>query len=162
VRHVGRPGTVGRTIQVSGPPLTWENNGSTRSDGSSDSSSRGSSSSVYSHTSIASSVTAKGELPPIPPGSPNKFRDEQATVRHAHSNGSDEDQATQRGVRREPSDEIYDYEDRYIPDPYAPQPVVTKPATQNHVPAHLDEDLPDTTMLDSVILPAIASVCAFR
>ncbi|EEB94488.1 hypothetical protein MPER_06688 [Moniliophthora perniciosa FA553] len=41
VRHVSRPGTVGRKetpIQVSGPPLTWENNGTQRSDVSSNSS----------------------------------------------------------------------------------------------------------------------------
>jgi serine/threonine-protein kinase 24/25/MST4 len=82
-------------------------------------------------------------------------------VRHPQSNGSDEGHATPRGVRREPSDEIYDYEEAYRPDPYPAQHVVAaRPAAQNHVLTHLDEDLPDTTMLDSVILPAIASVCS--
>lgn len=136
--------TVGRghanPVQVSGPPLTWENNGTTRSD---DSGSSGGSAysrrdvSHLSNTSAASSVTAKGELPPIPqvaPGTPTpKKFDQQATIR------------TGGGLSREPSDE---YDDDYE-DP------VTDPRAQN-VP--VDDELPDTTMLDSVVLPAIASV----
>lgn len=135
--------TVGRgqanPIQVSGPPLTWENNGTTRSDGSS--SSGGSAyarrdASQLSNSSMASSVTAKGELPPIPhaPGTPtSKKFDQQATIR------------TGTGPSREPSDE---YDDDYE-DPVADRRVPTAAA---------DDELPDTTMLDSVVLPAIASV----
>lgn len=136
VRHAG---TVGRAqqnpVQVSGPPLTWENNGTHRTGSSSSSSISG-----YSRkdtASMASSITAKGELPPLPPSAPatpQKF-DKQATIRHGTS-----------GLSREPSDEYDDdYEDQVV-DPRAHQ--VTG-----------DDDLPDTTMLDSVVLPAIASVC---
>jgi serine/threonine-protein kinase 24/25/MST4 len=74
-------------------------------------------------------------------------------VRHMSNNGVEEDQGTQRGIRREPSDEVYDeYEDQYLAHPAA----VLHGQPNAH--AQLDEDLPDTTMLDSVILPAIASV----
>ncbi|THH23235.1 hypothetical protein EUX98_g7942 [Antrodiella citrinella] len=137
--------TVGRghanPVQVSGPPLTWENNGTTRSDGSG-----GSGNSVYSRrdashisgSSIASSVTAKAELPPIPqasaPGTPTpkKFnQDQQATIRTG-------------GLSREPSDEYDDDFEDPVADPRAQIVAV-------------DDELPDTTMLDSVVLPAIAS-----
>lgn len=50
----------------------------------------------------------------------------------AHSNHRRQPVVTQ--VQREPSDDDENYDDQYL------------------------EDLPDTTMLDSVILPAIASV----
>jgi serine/threonine-protein kinase 24/25/MST4 len=68
-------------------------------------------------------------LPASERGSSRKI-DQQATVRHGIV-GSNEG----NGVRREPSDEYDDLED--------------------HIP---EDDLPDTTMLDSVVLPAIASV----
>ncbi|CAL1694626.1 unnamed protein product [Somion occarium] len=133
VRHAA---TVGRTqhnpVQVSGPPLTWENNGTNRSGNSS------SSGSGYSRKdiSVSSSITAKGELPPLPPSAPatpKKF-DQQATIRHGAV-----------GLSREPSDEYDDdYEDQ-IAD-----------LRGQHGPG--DDELPDTTMLDSVVLPAIASL----
>ncbi|KAH8094717.1 Pkinase-domain-containing protein [Cristinia sonorae] len=137
--------TIGRghanPVQVSGPPLTWEMNGTTRSD---DSGSSGSGGSAYtrrdvshiSNTSMASSVTAKQELPSIPQGSgtpTQKKMDQQATIR------------TGGGLSREPSDEYDDdYEDP-VADPRARAVIV-------------DDELPDTTMLDSVVLPAIASL----
>lgn len=131
VRHP----TVGRakqsSISVSGPPLTWENNGTTRSDGSS-SSGRHS----FNHkermqaASYVSSANSKKELPPSPT-STTKF-DNQGTVRQVNR-------------QREPSDDEYDdYDEPNL-----------------HVRAHTgngEDDLPDTTMLDSVVLPAIASV----
>ncbi|KAI0756395.1 Pkinase-domain-containing protein [Daedaleopsis nitida] len=133
VRHAG---TVGRAapnpVQVSGPPLTWENNGTTRSDDSSNSSStytpprRGASDT----SSLATTINAKGDLPPIPaaaPPPPSKKYDQQATIRHGNS-----------GLAREPSDED-DYGSEYVR-------------------GEVDDDLPDTTMLDSVVLPAIASL----
>ena len=136
VRH---PATVGRAkqnpVQVSGPPLTWENTGSTRSDGSS-SSGRHS----FNHKQrlqAVSSLNAKGDLPPLPPSSPTTPRkyDFQSTVRQA-GNGN--------GISREPSDEYdEDYDDQ---------------DDIHHGPPPSDDDLADTTMLDSVVLPAIASV----
>lgn len=59
-------------------------------------------------------------------------------------------------VQREPSDEYDDYDDQYVDDTY-PSP---RDAPQQKPSQVLDDDLPDTTMLDSVILPAIASVSA--
>ncbi|KAI0778813.1 Pkinase-domain-containing protein [Trametes elegans] len=138
VRHAG---TVGRAqpnpVQVSGPPLTWEMNGRTPSEDSSNSSStftagrRGVSDT--SSVATATSVNNKGELPPLPPSAPpsQKRFDQQATIRHGVS-----------GLSREPSDE-----DDYDNGDYS---------GANH--RELDDDLPDTTMLDSVVLPAIASM----
>ncbi|KAH9849200.1 Pkinase-domain-containing protein [Lenzites betulinus] len=138
VRHAG---TVGRAqpnpVQVSGPPLTWEMNGRTPSEDSSNSSStftagrRGVSDTSSTATSINS--TSKGDLPPLPPSAPattaSKRFDQQATVRHGP-----------KGLNREPSDED-DYDSRDY---------------ENH--REVDDDLPDTTMLDSVVLPAISSL----
>ena len=152
VRHTA---TVGRAAQnpiaVSGPPLTWENNGTTRSDGSSNSggsSYSGSGRRGPSDSSTASTVTAKGELPPIPsqgPPTPSKRTgsyDRQGTIRLAN-NSATSNNSNNSGLAREPSDED-DYEGAY--------------AVRNHLGGDVDDDLPDTTMLDSVVLPAIASV----
>lgn len=121
-------------MQVSGPPLTWENNGTHRTGSSSSSSVSG-----YSRkdtSSLASSITAKGELPPLPPSAPaTPQKLDQSTIRHGAS-----------GLSREPSDEYDDdYEDQVVD------------ARAHQGPG--DDELPDTTMLDSVVLPAIASVC---
>lgn len=156
VRHAGS--TIGRgqanPIQVSGPPLTWEmgQNGTRRSAGSSDSSGsyrgttrRSAGSEASSHSSsITVTATNKGELPPLPPSAPNTPRkyDRQATVRH----GNGEVAPNGVGPRREPSDEYEDYDGDLV-DPYEIQ----------QTDRRLDE-LPDTTMLDSVVLPAIASL----
>ncbi|KAJ7610853.1 hypothetical protein FB45DRAFT_326458 [Roridomyces roridus] len=60
-------------------------------------------------------------------------------------------------TRREPSDEYDDDYDEY-PDAYSSRGGSTAQLSDkmNHV--QLEDDLPDTTMLDSVILPAIASL----
>jgi len=156
VRHA-RPSTVGRNsnIQVSGPPLTWENGSNARAGGSSESSSshKGGGGSRSSGSSCSSSVTAKGELPPLPPSlppTPKRF-DQQATLR----GGVESAPSSGRPIEREPSDED-DYDDQYSDsDNYLEETEVLEkpiPTTQ------LDDDLPDTTMLDSVILPAIASL----
>jgi serine/threonine-protein kinase 24/25/MST4 len=140
VRTVARPGTIGRAsgVQTSGPPLTWDYNSTTRSRASSGSgasiaSANGSrrDPSAETDTTVASSITAKPDrLPALADRSTPRKHDQQATVRHGVV-GSNEG----NGVRREPSDEYDDLED--------------------HLP---EDDLPDTTMLDSVVLPAIASV----
>ncbi|TBU62536.1 Pkinase-domain-containing protein [Dichomitus squalens] len=160
VRHAG---TVGRAapnpVQVSGPPLTWENNGTTRTGGSDDSSHSGGSSYSGSgrrgpsDSSVATTVNAKGDLPPIPgpgpatgPPTPSKrsgsYNNDQATIRHGNSSNN-VGLGAPRTSRREPSDED-DYEGAY--------------AVRNHIGGDVDDDLPDTTMLDSVVLPAIASL----
>lgn len=149
MRHAG---TVGRAqtnpIKVSGPPLTWENNGTTRSD---DSSTSGGTSTFSrrdaSGSSDATTINGKSELPSLPPSSPSTPRkashqDQQATIRNGPSAAP---------ARREPSDE---YDDDYEDEPNGYPP----PAATNGRPP-VDDELPDTTMLDSVVLPAIASVC---
>ncbi|TFK68253.1 Pkinase-domain-containing protein [Pluteus cervinus] len=160
VRHAGRPNTVGRShnpIQVSGPPLTWENDGTNRSDGSDKSFTRlgSGSGSTGSGGSYSSSITAKGELPPLPPSSstaaatpptPKKY-DRQATVRHMTTDAPGPGvNGFRRPVQREPSDDEDNYDDQY-----------DYPADKLD-DVHLDDGVPDTTMLDSVILPAIASL----
>ncbi|KAL0951905.1 hypothetical protein HGRIS_008560 [Hohenbuehelia grisea] len=162
VRHAGRPGTIGRSqIQVSGPPLTWENNGTTRSDGSGDSVSTRRPTSSGSSIKYASSIASKGELPPLPPpsSSPRSSRSsEQGTVRHANApalgNSHGPAPPHHYGPQREPSDEYDDYDDTYT-DSYAPRVAEVQ---RKMVQTHLEDDLPDTTMLDSVVLPAIASL----
>jgi len=59
-----------------------------------------------------------------------------------------------RVVQREPSDEFEDYGDTYG-DTYPSRSQILEEA-RGEVP--LEDELPDTTMLDSVILPAIASL----
>ncbi|KAF7436229.1 putative protein serine/threonine kinase [Pleurotus ostreatus] len=159
VRHVSRPGTIGRNnIQVSGPPLTWENNGTPRtgSDGSDSSSltQRPGSSSSTRYSSLAT----KGDLPPLPPpASPTKKKvDNQATVRNGPPSASTTLVNNTRAPQRQPSDEYDDYEDQYA-ETYPDHANVV----QQKMAALLleeDDDLPDTTMLDSVVLPAIASL----
>lgn len=136
VRH---PATVGRakqsSITVSGPPLTWENNGTTRSDGSSSSGHHSFNHNEREPETLYSteSNSSKGDLPPLP-ATPKKF-DAQGTVRQANNK-----------LSKELSDEYDDdFEDQDLD-------------VQNRRPQG-EDDLPDTTMLDSVVLPAIASVC---
>lgn len=157
VRHAARAGTIGRAqqnpIQVSGPPLTWENNGGSR--GSSESTNKRGSGS--SGSSVKSSLSTKGELPPLPPFtpmSPSRYSDHQATLRNAPSGGVDPATPVKRTVQREPSDEYEDYGDQYV-DAYQSHSEIVQEG-RGQVP--LEDELPDTTMLDSVILPAIASV----
>jgi serine/threonine-protein kinase 24/25/MST4 len=141
VRSTARPGTIGRasSVQVSGPPLTWDYNKTSRSRGSSGSGASIASPNVPGKVpstetdAIAPSTTPRpAGLQPLPASERGSTRriDQQATVRHGVVSGNEGN-----GVRREPSDEYDDLEDR-LPE----------------------DDLPDTTMLDSVVLPAIASV----
>ncbi|KAH7915690.1 kinase-like domain-containing protein [Hygrophoropsis aurantiaca] len=170
VRHAGRPGTIGRaqhnSIKVSGPPLTWEMNGTSRSGGSTGSISSIATKRASGSSSIAAST--KTELPPLPspqgPRTPTQY-DQQATVRHMPSGGFNGDSSqtrteTQRTLtesshlhEREPSDED-DYDDQYL-DTFPRNTLIQE---KIQVEPEEDEDLPDTTMLDSVILPAIASL----
>ncbi|KAJ7070697.1 kinase-like domain-containing protein [Mycena amicta] len=150
VRHAATIGRSQNSVPVSGPPLTWENNGTRRSDSSGSSGSG-------SYVSTNSSITVKGELPPLPPSPAVSRRvDQQATVRHMPDN------ATARGshhhtVQREPSDEYDDdYDDQYSDVHTARGSTTQLNEKMSHV--QLEDDLPDTTMLDSVILPAIASL----
>lgn len=150
VRHAGR--TIGRSnnsIKVSGPPLTWEMNGSGRADTST------SSSSISTKHTLSSS--AKVDLPPLPsspqtPRAPSVY--EQSTVRHMPSGGPVTNNG-QQTHEREPSDED-DYDDQYA-DTYPRGASIV----ERKLDVEDDEELPDTTMLDSVILPALASVNVF-
>ncbi|KAJ7292981.1 kinase-like domain-containing protein [Mycena rebaudengoi] len=146
VRHAATVGRSQTQVQVSGPPLTWENNGTRRSD---------SSGSSGSYISTNSSITVKGELPPLPPSPAHSRRvDQQATVRHMPPDNAGP-RTGSRVVQREPSDEYDDEYDEYS-DTYAARGAVQIQEKLGQV--QLEDDLPDTTMLDSVILPAIASL----
>jgi len=88
-----------------------------------------------------SPIANKGDhLPPIPPPPVKKY-DVEATVKHALPKGSGTARAT---VQREPSDEFDDYDEDFV-----------NHEGQN---GNGDPELPDTTLLDSVVLPALASV----
>lgn len=101
----------------------------------------------YSNSSIA----AKGELPPLPP-SAGSSRFEQSTVRHMPPTTR---QSPPLAVEQHLTDEYDDYEDQFE-DTYSSAKAGMLHQKMQDI--HLEEDLPDTTMLDSVILPAIASV----
>ncbi|KAF5368361.1 hypothetical protein D9758_002443 [Tetrapyrgos nigripes] len=149
VRHVSTVSRAQNNIQVSGPPLTWENDGSRRH-GSGSSSSTGSGS-VRRTGSLASSITAKGDLPPLPGGS--RLSD-QATVRRMPSGvpATASSRNSNHSAQREPSDE-FDY-DEYDRDE---EEALRK--KMGDVQIEDEEDFaPDMAMLDSVVLPAIASL----
>lgn len=173
VRHGGR--TLGRSsVRAAGPPLTWENDGRSRTEEPSDSRYKRASnvSSPHSHQapqSYSSSITVrpehKNELPPLPPSAkpsqtqfePDTVRTVQAPVlpeRPGHSNPNAVHHS--QPVRREPSEDFEDYDDQYEDETYHGGRLVAVQDKMNDV--HLDDDLPDTTMLDSVVLPAIASL----
>ncbi|KAG5654163.1 hypothetical protein H0H81_006875 [Sphagnurus paluster] len=150
VRHTK---TIGRSnnVPVSGPPLTWENHSNTgRSDGS-DGSSKTHRLTNTGSVKYASTIDTR-DLPPLPPSAPptpNSNNFSQSTVRHMPPGTPTK--SSQRPVQREPSDEYDDYDDQYVDYP-------VKNPSQKMADLHLDDELPDTTMLDSVILPAIASL----
>lgn len=84
-------------------------------------------------------ATGKGELPPLPPSTPSTPK-----AKHDLNQGTVRQIGNGHGIARELSDEYGDdYEDQ----------------DEQEGPPPSDDDLPDTTMLDSVVLPAIASVC---
>ncbi|KAF7337543.1 Pkinase-domain-containing protein [Mycena sanguinolenta] len=149
VRHAGTVGRAQTQIHVSGPPLTWENNGTRRSDGSS-------SSGGSSYISTNSSITVKGDqrdLPPLPPSPAASRHLDQATVRHMPPDANARN--SYHSVQREPSDEYDDdYDDQYSDYSHPSTAQLSDKLSQ----VQLEDDLPDTTMLDSVILPAIASL----
>jgi len=94
-----------------------------------------------SKASISSSITVKSDqLPPLPPSAPStpKKPDREATVRHGGGSTTDLKENNNGSAIREPTDEYDDYE--------------------NDIEEQGEDDFADTTMLDSVVLPAIASV----
>ncbi|PPQ64324.1 hypothetical protein CVT26_002207 [Gymnopilus dilepis] len=153
VRHGGKPSTIGRSqnsVRVSGPPLTWENNGSiSQHDRSPPSPARRTSGS----SSYNSSMATKGDLPPLPPPGTSNF--EQSTIRHMPSSVEIQNGHSSQTAEQHLIDEYDDYDDQYV-DTYSSSKAGM--LHQKMQEMHLEEDLPDTTMLDSVILPAIASL----
>lgn len=153
VRHGGRPNTIGRSqnsIRVSGPPLTWENNGASvhHYEEQPVSPSRRTSGTFYS------SVTTKGELPPLPPNASTP-RFEQSTVRHMPPGAEQPKSSPPLTAEQQHPDGYEDYDDQYV-DTFSS--AKTNMLHQKMQDIQLEDDLPDTTMLDSVVLPAIASV----
>jgi serine/threonine-protein kinase 24/25/MST4 len=155
VRHVGGQATIGRSqnksnVQPQDDLLTWS--GTRRADIVSDTPSDASSTLVASAlgvrrgstdtSTIASSIVAKGDLPPVPVKPSTKY-DNEATLKHGLSNGMPETKA-KVAIQREPSDEYDDYDDDY------------QEAQLDN--GDTNEDLPSTSILDSVVLPALASV----
>ncbi|KAF8347079.1 kinase-like domain-containing protein [Amanita rubescens] len=135
VRSTARPATIGRAqAHVAGEPQVWESeedwpNGSPAQAGQE----------VPRH---ALSIANKRDLPPLPS---RKFN--QDTVRHLPVA---ENARNQRPIERESSDGCDDYDSAYS----------TKVDGLRHQmgDAQLDDELADTTLLDSVVLPAIASL----
>lgn len=150
VRHVSKPGTIGRTnnsVKVSGPPLTWEVNGSTRQEMSQSS---------ISTKRTANTLTKHADLPRLPPVDPASARgsaqDKHATVRRMPSGSLNNHQKDPQAQPKGKSSNQNEDEDNCGQ---------TFPRGTNVVQDKCgddEDDLPDTTMLDSVILPAIASV----
>ncbi|KAF9786881.1 kinase-like domain-containing protein [Thelephora terrestris] len=98
---------------------------------------------AYDHKQPAdhSPIANKGDhLPPIPPPPVKKY-DVEATVKHALPKVTGTARAT---VQREPSDEPDDYDEDFVHN-----------EGRN---GNGDAELPDTTLLDSVVLPALASL----
>ena len=143
-------------MRMSGPPLTWEN---------SDSPQRPNEQSPSSpqRVSISSNnppVTTKGELPLPPSASSQKTQFQQSTVRHMPSGTIEKPQSSPTAVISQPEahphPQIEDYDDQYVVDTFssAKSGIIHKIQDMQLD----DDDFPDTTMLDSVVLPAIASV----
>lgn len=126
-----------------------------------------------SEISLHVSLSSKADkLPPLPskPSSPTSPKrtsfDGQATVRNGpsdtasyQSRAAASSPASSRTsvssasmTRSHGSDEYVDEDDEYGDAAYPPMP------PQHDKNLHLQQDIPDTAMLDSVVLPAIASV----
>jgi len=181
VRHGAR--TVGRSsVRAAGPPLTWENDSRHRVEEHPDprqqkrTSNTPSAHSVHptsSAHSYSSSVTARQELPPLPPSAkptqsqfdpetvrtvqaapaPDRSRRDSSASHVSHASHATHVTHPTQPVRREPTEDFEDYDDQYEDETY------TGGRLQEKVnEAVVEDDLPDTTMLDSVVLPAIASL----
>ncbi len=158
VRHGGRPSTIGRAQTsvraATGPPLTWESNGNNPLyEGSPSPPSR-----AASGPSQDTFGMEKGgrDLPPLPPSSASSSRFQQSTVRHtSHPAENNHSSSPALPLRREPSDDYDDYDDQYT-DTYSSTKSSVVIQKMQDMP--IEDGLPDTTMLDSVVLPAIASV----
>ena len=162
VRHVSRQSTIGRkdpnshayanSVNAYGnanaPPSPTRTRAPPSSNGSPATPRR-----TGSEISLQSSLTAKGEtLPPLPPSAAQStsipYEDSQATVRHAEPH-------VQSNVQLQiDEDEEEDYGEVLEPGPYPPM-------EPQHDSNRTLQDYPDAGMLDSVVLPAIASVCVF-
>lgn len=159
VRHGGR-NTVGRSqnsMRMSGPPLTWENNGSPQqSNEHSPSPPR-----QVSTSSNSASVTSKGEPSSLPQSdSTPKSQFQQSTVRHMPPGTVEKPQSSPTTVVSQPQlhphPQFEDYDDQYVVDTFSSAKSGILHKIQD---MQLDDDdVPDTTMLDSVVLPAIASL----
>lgn len=155
VRHGGRPNTIGRAQHsiraATGPPLTWENNDTApKYDGRSLSPQK-------NVSSQSAPVAERGDrtLPPIPPSSSKSSGFQQSTVRHMQP--VENNRVVHGVVPVQPgSSQVYeDYDDQY-PDTYSS--TKSSIVQQKMQEIQLEDELPDTTMLDSVVLPAIASL----
>lgn len=141
VRHVGA--TIGRTQHNPAIDDHGGRNGDLFGYSTTPTPSSTTETAAYDHRQSIdqSSIANKGDhLPPIPPPPAKKY-DVEATVKHALLKGSGTTRAT---VRREPSDEYDDYDEDF--------------AHQEGQNGNGDTELPDTTLLDTVVLPALASV----
>ncbi|KAH6917074.1 STE/STE20/YSK protein kinase [Coprinopsis sp. MPI-PUGE-AT-0042] len=151
VRHSGK--TIGRSsVRAAGPPLTWENDGREPEEYSGSRHKN-----IGSGGSIRSYSTAKNVSSAAPRDSPRSSQFEPETVRTAHNpvaGSAPRSPVKSHHSVREPSEEYDDYDDQYEDDYTAKLGAMQSKAED----LHLDDDLPDTTMLDSVVLPAIASL----
>ncbi|KZV61605.1 Pkinase-domain-containing protein [Peniophora sp. CONT] len=135
VRNIGRPGTIGRananSVPVTGPPLTWEYT----KDGTAQRSMpvptvNGNGTGTARRGSASDSSSMASSITAKGDRLPAVPREapDQSTLRDTP--------VSQRQAYREPSDEYDDYEDDHPPE----------------------DDVADTAMLDTVVLPAIASL----
>ncbi|KAK2461538.1 hypothetical protein APHAL10511_006001 [Amanita phalloides] len=145
VRSTARPGTMGRTPAykpTGGESHIWENE-EERSNEPSALAKQGAPEARY---------TNKGDLPPLPSGPATPRRFNQNTVRHIPVTDHVVP-GIQRAIERERSDGYDDYE-AYGGAYSAKVDGLRRQLDE----AQLDDELPDTTLLDSVVLPAIASL----
>jgi len=100
-----------------------------------------------------------GELPPLPPSaSSQKTQFQQSTVRHMPPGTIEKPQSSPTAaVFSQPqTPQLEDYDDQYVVDTFSSAKSGILHKIQDMQSD--DDDFPDTTMLDSVILPAIASL----
>ena len=141
VRHVGA--TIGRTQHNPAIDDHGGRNGDIPGYSMTPTPSNTTGTTAYDHRKSIdhSPIANKGDhLPPIPPPPAKKY-DVEATVKHALPKDPGTARAT---VQRESSDEYDDYDEDFA---------------HNEGPnGNGDTELADTTLLDSVVLPALASV----